>query len=333
MFNFHSNHKALYTTSALVFACLSFGIAIVPATQLSESTSPLPSQQKLTDSERKGLNVFISEGCVACHTQQVRNIEMDNVWGDRPSIPSDYFFSKSRLNVWQQSPSLLGSERTGPDLTNVALRQPGEVWHFIHLYNPRAVEQYSIMPAYPWLFEEKSNPSQSDVIISLPREFQPKSGNKIVATEDAKNLVAYLLSLKQTKLPGAAPIFIQNETNGTQESTIPQVDSPDGAQLYASTCAPCHQQGGEGIGGAFPPLKGSPIVNNSDPELMIRIVISGYDARSEFGVMPPFGERLTNPQIVAIINHERQSWGNQANKVTLEKVESIRKLIENETVQ
>src|SRR3546814_12636951 len=75
--------------------------------------SPLPGQQPLTELEMKGLRVYIAEGCVACHTQQVRSIEMDKTWGDRPSIPSDYYYSKQRLDLWRQSPSLLGSERTG----------------------------------------------------------------------------------------------------------------------------------------------------------------------------------------------------------------------------
>lgn len=333
MFNFHSNHKALYGITALIFGGLSIGIAVVPATDLSQETAPLPGQKALTEREQAGLRVFISEGCVACHTQQVRNIEMDKVWGNRPSIPSDYYYSKKRLNTWQQSPSLLGSERTGPDLTNVGTRQPGETWHFIHLYNPRAVEKASIMPAYPWLFREKTNPLKSDKVVNLPPAYSSSSGKVIVASEDAINLVAYLLSLKQTKLPGGEPHFIQTQAVQNSNVQTEPAAAPDGTALYLSTCAPCHQPGGEGIGGAFPPLKGSPIVNNSDPGDMIRIILGGYDARSEYGVMPPFGQRLTNVQIMAIVNHERQSWGNQADKVSIEKVESIRKLVENEALQ
>ena len=49
---------------------------------------PLPGQPQPTASELNGLHIYISEGCVACHTQQVRNIEMDKMWGDWPSIPS-----------------------------------------------------------------------------------------------------------------------------------------------------------------------------------------------------------------------------------------------------
>jgi len=47
-----------------------------------------------------------------------------------------------------QTPELLGSERTGPDLTNIGVRQPSSVWQYIHLYNPRAVVPESIMPSF-----------------------------------------------------------------------------------------------------------------------------------------------------------------------------------------
>src|SRR5690606_4136220 len=121
MFNFHKDHRSLIVTAMLLFALLSTVVAIMPAYQM-QSVKPLPDQAPLTENQIKGLNLYVSENCMACHTQQVRNIEMDNVWGERPSMPSDYYYSKKRQDVWRQSPSLLGSERTGPDLTNVGKR-------------------------------------------------------------------------------------------------------------------------------------------------------------------------------------------------------------------
>src|SRR5690554_2537102 len=146
MFNINSNHKNLTSIAATVFILLSFVIAISPANKLS-NTQPLPSMKPLNENEKKGLKLYVSENCVACHTQQVRNIEMDQIWGDRPSLASDYYYSKHRLDFWRQSPSLLGSERTGPDLTNVGNRQAAKEWHLIHLYNPRIVVKESIMPS------------------------------------------------------------------------------------------------------------------------------------------------------------------------------------------
>jgi cytochrome c oxidase cbb3-type subunit 2 len=82
-----------------------------------------------------------------------------------------------------------------------------------------------------------------------------------------------------------------------------------------------------GIAGAFPALANSKVVNDEDPELMIKIILQGYDANPEFGQMPGFADLLTDEEIAAIINHEKSSWGNDAPEVSAEQVEDIRKMI------
>ncbi|TXE09086.1 c-type cytochrome [Gelidibacter salicanalis] len=333
MLNFHKEHKNLVLTAGGVFIALSILIAIVPAFQM-QGTEPIPDEKPLTAEEREGLHVYVSENCMACHTQQVRNIEMDNVWGSRPSIPSDYFYSKKRMDVWRQSPSVLGSERTGPDLTNIGIRQPSEDWHLLHLYNPRAVVSASVMPSYPWLFREVDSASlkKYDKVVAVPKELFNKPGKKIVASYDALRLVDYLKYLKQTELPGGnvndfipALKKIQAERSESQ-----QAGGLDGAKLYSQVCAACHQDGGKGIVGAFPSLVGSAIVNNADAEKLIRVVIQGYDARTDYGVMPPFGDQLTDEEIAAILTHERSSWGNDAAPVTADDVAKVRQYVEME---
>lgn len=336
MFSFHTNHKFLLVTIGLVFAGLSVLIAILPAYTLQENNNPLPGDRPPTSEEIKGLAVYIEEGCVACHTQQVRNIEMDNVWGSRPSMPADYYYSKQRMSFWQQSPSLLGSERTGPDLTNIGKRQPSQDWHLLHLYNPRLVVSESVMPAYPWLFEEKSNPDGDDIVVNVPEDYTGDPSKKVVASAKALHLVAYLKSLKQTEIANT-PAFIpaKEKKSGTATSAEedPGEGAVDGKQLYVTNCSACHQQNGEGLAGAFPSLKGSSIVNDEDPETLIRIILRGYDARQEYGVMPGFADRLSDEEIAAIATHERNSWGNSAGKIDAEQVAKIRKIVETETVQ
>lgn len=325
MFNFHKSHKKLVITALGVFVTLSVIIAIYPATEL-QYVQPLPTQPKMTDDERKGLEHYVSENCMACHTQQVRSIEMDAVFGDRPSIPSDYFYSKERMDIWRQSPSILGSERTGPDLTNVGERQPDAGWHLLHLYNPRAVVSASIMPGYPWMFEAKDSTqiTAEDIVVPVPREFLEEPGKKIVAKPEALELVAYLKSLKQAPMPGVETVEFIPANKEKINSGDGGDGGLDGANLYAISCAACHQQAGTGLAGAFPPLAGSPIVTDADPQLMIEIILAGYDARSEYGVMPPFSGQLTDEEIAAIATHERTSWGNDASAVTAEEVKKIR---------
>lgn len=327
MFNFHKDINTLMIVAGGIYLVLVVFVSIVPATDLSY-TEPLPTAEPLTPTERAGLGVYVSENCMACHTQQVRNIEMDEMWGDRPSIPSDFYYDKQRLDIWRQSPSVLGSERTGPDLTNVGVRQPSNTWHLMHLYNPRSVSPASIMPSYSWLFEVKDSTklTEEDVVLNIPKEFFNIPGKGVVAKTEALQLVAYLKSLKQAPMPGGQTVeFIPS-------SAAPEVadengnaaEKYDGEQLYITNCATCHQQTGKGLPGAFPPLAGSEIVNNDDAKLMIQIILQGYDARSEFAVMPPFAGQLSDEEIAAIANHERSSWGNNAAPISAEDVSKVR---------
>lgn len=335
-FSFHRNHRLLVGSSVVGFLALSFLVAILPAYHL-QSVEPLPMQQPLTELERQGLRVYVSEGCVACHTQQVRNIEMDALWGDRPSVPGDYYYSKQRLDLWRQSPSVLGSERTGPDLTNIGLRQPDDTWHLIHLFNPRHVVKESIMPGYPWLFNvvDVSSVGVDDVAVPVQDQKLSDAGKKVVATDEVLALVAYLKSLRQVELPPELePAFIPAQGRHHRQAVQPSDNAqssnagdlsqsqplPDGRGLYLSTCAACHQPEGTGIPGAFPPLAGSPIVNAEDPAQLINTVLNGYDARVEYGVMPPFKLQLSDAEIAAILTHERSSWGNNASPVSEEQV-------------
>lgn len=327
-FNFHKNHKLLFGTVFWGFLFLSLLISVMPALWVQDANKPHAGTKPMTKLEQEGLNAFVSEGCMYCHTQQVRPIKMDENWG-RPSAPGDYA-RIGREDIWRQTPAVLGSERTGPDLSNVGKRQPSKVWQYMHLYNPRAVVKESVMPAFPWLFEIKQNPDPDEETVSLPEEYAPEEG-KVVPTHEAKALVAYLLSLKQAPL-NAGP----SSTAGSESASASQPSKPeaaqkaaDGATIYANNCAACHQASGKGVPGAFPPLDGDPVVNAQDPTTQIRTVLYGLQGKTiegtaYSGVMQPFGPTLSNEEIAAVINHERSSWGNDAPKVTAADVKAVR---------
>ncbi len=335
MLNLGTNHKNLVLTSFWGYLILSIFIALIPATQM-QKVKPLSGQPVLSQSEKNGLNVYVSENCMACHTQQVRSIEMDKTWGSRPSIPSDYYYTKKRLDFWRQSPSLLGSERTGPDLTNIGVRQSAPEWHLLHLYNPRLVVKESVMPSYSWLFIEKDslNISKDDVVLNVPAEYLSNKKNKVVATQKAIDLVNYLISLKQPDLPDETTVaFIPSKKKDEPAGTGTDSNLPNGEDLFLKTCSACHQSDGKGLPGAFPPLAGSPIVNNEDFSLMVSIILKGYDAREEYATMLPFADQLSDEEIAAIVNHERSRWGNSASSITAEDVKKIRDSIMIQTPQ
>jgi cytochrome c oxidase cbb3-type subunit 2 len=330
---FFSNPTRLFGAAFGLFALLTGVVAILPALNNQRENAPLPAAQPLTASALRGKQLYISNGCVACHTQQVRNVDMDKTWGSRPGIAADYA-GVERESFFVNSATLMGTERTGPDLTNIGARQPSPDWHLMHLYNPRAVVEQSIMPAYPWLFEVVARAGDGQVVVNVPGAFRKGQGGVVVATAEALDLVAYLQSLKQAPLPEntQAPAFLYPPAQKAAAPGSSAEAQLDGQVLYSNNCQSCHQANGEGLKGAFPPLKGSKIVLDDDPTLMVDVIVNGYDAREDFAVMPAVGKNngLKPEEVAAIMNHERTSWGNTSRQVSVEEVRKIMEFLEKE---
>lgn len=109
----------------------------------------------------------------------------------------------------------------------------------------------------------------------------------------------------------------------------PVVATVDGGAIYATRCAACHQAGGNGVPGAFPPLAKSPWPVG-EPDVPIRIVLHGLQGPIEVlgatyqGAMPAFGEQLTDAEIAAVLTHVRASFGNQAGPIAEAAVAEVR---------
>ena len=325
---YFNNHKKLFLTAIGLFVTLTLLVAVIPAIYNQDNNAPLPGAEQLSGDALKGKALYVANGCVGCHTQQVRNIDMDKVWGSRPSIAADYA-AMHRTDFWRNTATLMGTERTGPDLTNIGERQPSIDWQLLHLYQPRSVVKQSIMPAYQWMFEYKENPSKNDKIVNVPEEYMKGRKGKIVAGPEALQLIAYLLTLKQIKLPdGKLPKeFLYKREIKQVAGGGASSGELDGVALYTANCQACHQENGEGLKGAFPPLKGSKVVLDDNHDIMVDIIMNGYSGRvSEgFGPMPPIGttNNLTAAEISAIMNHEKTSWGNNAKKVTTDEIQKL----------
>ncbi|MEO6835857.1 MAG: cbb3-type cytochrome c oxidase subunit II [Candidatus Tumulicola sp.] len=184
-----NNVWSIVLASAIVYGALAVFMGVIPGMVLSKSPAT-PGTHPLTAQEDRGRDIYVSEGCEYCHSQVVRPLKQDLVFG-RPSVAGDYAYS---------TPELLGDHRNGPDLSNVGTRQPSDTWQYIHLWNPRALVSESIMPSYSWLFNVKAHAAPNDVVVPVPPAYAPPGGQAVVASEDARALVAYLKALKQAPL-------------------------------------------------------------------------------------------------------------------------------------
>jgi cytochrome c oxidase cbb3-type subunit I/II len=112
---------------------------------VSKSNIPtIPSVRPYTALELEGRDIYVSEGCYNCHSQMVRPLKEEVVrYGE---------FSKSGEFVYDR-PFQFGSKRTGPDLHRVGGKYP-HFWHYRHMLDPRSTSPGSIMPPYPWLYEQ-----------------------------------------------------------------------------------------------------------------------------------------------------------------------------------
>ncbi|MEI6417043.1 MAG: cbb3-type cytochrome c oxidase subunit II [Verrucomicrobiota bacterium] len=200
--------RPLFITIALLFFAGWLGFVAYSYLQLGrlspqvESDGNLPPVQ--SGSAIRGAKVYAVEGCMTCHSQQVRQpsvtrSDIDRNWGKRPSVARDYL---------RDQVAFLGTSRIGPDLSNVGVRFTDPFWYYRHLYEPTTVVPGSNMPAYCYLFKlQKIEGQLSEEAVSLTGPHAPKEGYEVVPTEKAKDLVAYLLSRKQDyTLPEVPPV-------------------------------------------------------------------------------------------------------------------------------
>jgi cytochrome c oxidase cbb3-type subunit 2 len=167
-------------------------LVILPATRLLR-IDPAPGLAAYTESQQRGRAVYVADGCVYCHSQQVRDpaftSDVERGFGRRASMPADYAYD---------APHLLGTMRTGPDLLNVGARLPDATWHLVHLYDPRAVVPWSIMPSFRQHFalRDAGSVGRDETVVPVPPDRVP-AGKVVVATPEARALVDYLLSLRR----------------------------------------------------------------------------------------------------------------------------------------
>ena len=201
VWSFRMNYgPTIFLGVLLTFVSAWLGLIFAPYVQLGQlkaskdETTGESNPKPFTGLAAKGREVYRANGCVYCHSQQIRpegfGSDIERGWGPRRSVPRDYIYDR---------PHLLGSMRTGPDLFNIGARQPDANWHHLHLYDPQFMSPGSTMAPFAFLYETRKIVGQASTrALKLPKGLTVEPGYEIVPTEEAEALVAYLKALDHT---------------------------------------------------------------------------------------------------------------------------------------
>lgn len=194
---------------ALIFLTIIFVTMILPASTFQPE--PTEAAVVYTEQEQRGRDIYRREGCFYCHSQFVR--PQDREAGELVKA-GDYVY---------EAPHILGTERTGPDLSNVGGKY-ADAWHWIHHTNPRKVKPGSIMPSFSYLTDEE----MADLIAYLQtlgaKREQPAW---IVPPQEIRDRYA----------------FISEKVNVNSSAA-----ANSGRGIFMQNCAQCHGVTGRGNG-------------------------------------------------------------------------------------
>ena len=159
--------------------------------------------------EQEGRDLFVSNGCMYCHSQFTRP---GDVTPSRPSEAGDFAFDQ---------PHQLGTLRTGPDLANIGLKR-GDRWEMDHLVEPRKFSPNSVMPNFSYLSERQ---------LAAVVAYLNTLGNKQTASTDLMIPTRFL-----------GPKYERNKFDLTEKNF------ERGRDIYAKRCLTCHGCAGKGDG-------------------------------------------------------------------------------------
>jgi cbb3-type cytochrome oxidase cytochrome c subunit len=179
-------------------------VGLVAALLVYQVVRPFSSTPSEGSALERGRRVYISEGCINCHSQYVRPNTADVlIWGPTQTIDE----------LREQHPPLIGNRRQGPDLSQIGGRRSA-LWLKAHFYDPRQVSHASFMPSYSYLFQNSTG---------------------------GDDLVAYLSSLKSAEYP--THIELERAWQPS-DASMAAATPGRGAQLFGAYCVTCHDRNG-----------------------------------------------------------------------------------------
>ena len=138
-------HGLAFTMMILAVASIGGIVEIAPLFTIENTVEEVDGMRPYTPLELAGRDIYVREGCYACHSQMIRTLRTD--------VERYGHFSLAAESMYDH-PFQWGSKRTGPDLARVGGKY-SDAWHVAHLKAPRELVPGSVMPGYSFLAEAR----------------------------------------------------------------------------------------------------------------------------------------------------------------------------------
>lgn len=294
--------KSVVIGSVLILAAVVMVVVVLP--YLTQSDAPSEIFRRRSGDEEKGRLLYIANGCVYCHSQSIRTID----WGlgaERIAQAGDYV---------KDHPILLGSARTGPDLSQAGGEHPDD-WHLAHFMNPRYTRPNSIMPAFAFLGMDKIN-----LLTSYIQSLGLKHADHRMARQA-------FWKEKATKAYEAGPEenvkwLNENVPQGWRSIPNPYPTTAAGLarghKIYQDNCSGCHSPIGDGMGPAqpwiYPPPFNFTVLKNREVSggILYYQIMNGITGTA----MPYFKRELESEKIWDVGNYVAVYFINQTDANT-----------------
>ncbi len=269
----------------------------------------LSSLKPYTALQLAGRDIYQREGCLNCHTQEIRPLKTEVMRYGEYSKAGE--FANDRPFLW-------GSKRTGPDLARVGGKYP-EAWHVQHFADARAIVPVSVMPNYGWLAKQKLDGKGMESHMKANGfPYTAEELTQLSSKTEQDALIAYVQQLG-TAVPKAAPVAL---ATGVNKAEIVNPHAGDaafikrGAAIFKDNCAVCHGDDGKGAIGpsvvddVFFGVKGD-LPDGDYQEVIANGIQPGNleEGRVATDNMPSFGTSLDTDNTWAVITYIRSLQG------------------------
>jgi len=281
---------AIVVGSVLLLFTIVFIVVVLPYAHTNK-TVPSEIFRTRQSQEQAGRELYIANGCVYCHTQSIRTID----WGlgaERIAQAGDYL---------ADHPILLGSQRTGPDLSQEGGEHPDD-WHLAHFINPRFTRPLSIMPAFQFLgdrdttlltgYVQSLGLKDADRRMLRQRHWKAEAVKAYEAGPDANvRWLNEMIPQGWRDIPNPYP---------TTEAGLAR-----GEKIYQDFCLGCHGPVGDGMGPAqpfiYPPPLNFTILKNREISggILYYQIMNGITGTA----MPYFKRELESEKIWDVGNY------------------------------